>query len=149
MPNGVNPEILTEELAQIVQSAFENMLDLQVNPSGMAWYPSSDRLTAMVHLSGSWNGAVLLECDPEQACQFTGRFLSIDPPPVVNDIVRDVLEELANIIGGNLKCALGTGIELSMPTLIEGGSADVNVGKQLGFECVCGPFWTTIIADPK
>ncbi len=48
----------------------------------------------------------MFECDRQLACQFAGRFLSVDAPESVNDDVRDVLGELANMIGGNMKSAL-------------------------------------------
>jgi len=57
-------------------------------------------------MAGDWNGAILLECDRRQACQFAGRFLSLDPSDTVDDVVRDVLGELVNMIGGNMKCVL-------------------------------------------
>ena len=66
-------------------------------------------MTSAVQLTGEWNGAVLLECDRGQACRFAARFLSIDLPDAVDDVVRDVLGELANMIGGNLKCVLSAG----------------------------------------
>ena len=56
-------------------------------------------MTAAVHLTGDWNGAALLECDRTQACNFAGRYFSADPSATVDDIVRDVLGELANMIG--------------------------------------------------
>jgi chemotaxis protein CheX len=74
-----------------------------------ALVPGADRLTSAVHLAGDWNGAVLLECDRRQACRFAGRFLSMDPSDTVDDVVRDVLGELANMIGGNLKCMCWAG----------------------------------------
>ncbi len=98
-------------VAQIVESVFITMMDLEVSPSGTPWSPSHDQLTSAVHLSGDWNGALLFECDRRQACQFAGRFLSMEPPEAVNDDVRDVLGELANMIGGNMKCARGSGSE--------------------------------------
>ena len=120
MPTELSIEILPEQLAQIVEAVFENMLNLVLTPTETAWFPGDDRLTSVIHLAGHWNGAVLLECDRRQACSFAGRFLSIDPPETVDDVVRDVLGELANIIGGNLKCILTPGIGLSMPSVVDG-----------------------------
>ncbi len=98
------------ELAQVVESVFRTMLTLEVTQSQAPWFPSEERLTAAVHLAGDWSGVVLLECDRWQACQFAGRFLSGDPPEKVDNVERDLLGELVNMIGGNLKCALGRGL---------------------------------------
>jgi chemotaxis protein CheX len=147
-------EILPDELAQIVESVFGTMLGLEVAGSGTAWYPSPDRLTAAVHLAGDWSGAVLLECSTGQACGFAARFLSMDPAETVDDVVRDVLGELANMIGGNLKCVLSAGIQLSMPSVVDGNDYSLRVcGAQLqarlSFDSEEGVFWIAILATRR
>jgi chemotaxis protein CheX len=150
MPTELSIEILPSELAQIVESVFGTMLSLEVGECGTPWFPSGNRLTSAVHLAGDWNGAVLLECDRGQACRFAGRFLSIDPPDTVDDVVRDVLGELANMIGGNLKCVLTRGIRLSMPSVVDGNDYSVRVcgaevRERLSFQCAEGLFWITVL----
>lgn len=150
MPTEITVGIPPSELAQIVESVFENMLSLQASESQSPWFPSGYRLTAVVHLAGDWNGAVLLECDRTQACRFAGRFLSMDTFEAVDDVVRDVLGELANMIGGNLKCVLTRGIRLSMPSVVDGSDYGLRVcrsevGERLAFQCAEGPFWITVL----
>ena len=96
MPSAMNVEILPSELAQIVDSVFEAMMGLEASACGSQWFGGEDRINAAVHLTGDWNGVVLVECNGEQACRFAGRFLSIDPPETVDDVVRDVLGELVH-----------------------------------------------------
>jgi chemotaxis protein CheX len=143
-------EVSVELLAEIVESVFKTMMGLEVSSSDAPWSHIGDRLTSFVHLTGDWNGAVLLECNSRQACQFAGRILAMDAPDIVDDDVRDVLGELANMIGGNLKSGMATGIRLSMPTVMEGHDYDLRVcGSQvlerLGFECAEGHFWVTAL----
>jgi CheY-specific phosphatase CheX len=140
-----------EMLTQTVEAVFLNMMNLEVSTNGTPWAPSPDRLTSAVHFSGNWNGALLFGCDRRQACQFTGRFLSVDPPEAVNDDVRGVLCELANMIGGNMKGAMAAGLSLSMPSVTEGSDYGLGVGgselkEWLPFQCADGPFWVTLIA---
>ena len=140
-----------EMLAQTVEAVFLNMMNLEVSPSGTAWAPSHDQLTSAVHLSGVWNGALLFECDRRQACQFAGRFLSMETPEAVTDDVRDVLGELANMLGGNMKSALATGLSLSMPSVTDGSDYGLRVcgsevHDRLAFRCADGPFWVTLLA---
>ena len=148
----MRPLILPSEVAQIVESVFATMLGLEVSQCGPPWFPGGDRLTSVLHLAGDWNGAVLLECDRSQACRFAGRFLSIDAPESVDDVVRDVLGELANIIGGNLKCVLTRGvIRLSMPSVVDGDNYSLRVcgaevRELIAFHCAEGPFWVTVLA---
>ena len=143
-------EIPPGALAQVVESVFENMLSLEVAECATPWFSGGDRLTSAVYLTGAWNGALLLECDSRQACTFAGRFLCVDIPDVVDDVVRDVLGELANMIGGNLKCVMTPGIHLSMPTVVDGSEnclriCGTEVREQLTFRLGEGLFWVTFL----
>lgn len=141
-------EIREDELAQIVQVVFETMLNLEVWQCPVPWFPGPDRLIASVHLSGEWSGEVLLECDRRQAQSLAGRYLSIIPPDTMHEVVRDVLGELANMIGGNIKCVLMRGIQLSLPSVVEAGGdrprrSRVGNLHHLSFQCAEGIFWVT------
>ena len=120
-------KVNAEMVAQTVEAVFLAMMDLEVSPGRATWAPAYDQLTSAVHLSGAWNGALLIECDRRQACQFAGRFLSMDPPEAVTDEVRDVLGELANMIGGNIKSAVAAGLSLSMPSVTDGSDYGLRV----------------------
>jgi len=145
----IDTGIVHGELAQIVESVFDSMLRLEAHESATPWAPGDNRVRAMVRLTSGWNGAVLMECDRDQACRFTGRFLSMDKPDSVDELVRDVLGELANMIGGNLKCVLKGGMKLSMPSVIEAGRDGAQTGAQvhhcLSFQTAEGPFGVIVI----
>lgn len=143
-------EVSVEMLADIVQSVFVTMMDLEVSPGDLEWQPAGDRLTSSVQLTGDWNGSVLLECSQHQACEFAGRILAMDAPEAVDDDVRDVIGELANMIGGNMKSGMGNGIRLSMPTVVD-GDYDLHVcgskvQDRLTFQCSEGHFWITVLS---
>ena len=137
-------------IAQIVESVFDAHMGLSLYETGTQWFPAPDRLTAAVHLSGEWNGALMLECSRRQACRFAGRFLSMDPVDSVDDVVRDVLGELANMIGGNLKSILARGIHLSMPSVVDGEYSyrvcGSEIRDQLAFQSEAGTFWVTVLS---
>jgi CheY-specific phosphatase CheX len=127
------------------------MMGLEVFRCETPWVADAGRLTAAVHLSGDWNGALLFECSRWQACQFAGHFLSTDPPEIVDDDVRDVLGELANMIGGNMKFAVAEGLNLSLPSVMDGSDYGLRVcgselQDRLAFQCAEGPFWVTLLA---
>jgi len=78
----------------------------------------------------------------------------MDPPESVDDDVRDVIGELANMIGGNLKSGMAPGVRLSMPTVMEGNDYDVRVcGSQLlerlAFQCEDGDFFVTVLSTKE
>jgi chemotaxis protein CheX len=153
MPTELKVEIHPQELTQIVESLFQTMLNLETTQCAIPRTPGPDRLTSAIQLTGEWHGAVMLECNRSQACQFAGRFLSMDPPDTVDDMVRDVLGELANVIGGNLKCVLTQGIRLSMPSVVDGDYSlrvcGVEFRERLSFQCAEGPFWVTVLTTQK
>jgi CheY-specific phosphatase CheX len=102
-------------------------------------------------MAGEWNGVVLLECDRTQACHFASRFLSIDQPNAVDNDVRDVLGELVNMIGGNMKCLLAPGIQLTMPSVVDGSDYCLRVcgavlRERIAFQSAEGPIWVAILS---
>jgi len=145
-------EVSMDMLSEIVKSVFLTMMDLDLSNSDKAWHPGGNRLTSFVQLTGEWNGAVLLECSRDQACQFAGKILAMDPPETVDDDVRDVLGELANMIGGNMKCGMAPGVRLSMPTVLDGSDYDLRVcgsqiSERLAFQCDDSHFWVTVLSE--
>jgi chemotaxis protein CheX len=146
--------VVGTELVQIVESVFAAMMNLELRASGEPWFADANRLTSVVHLAGDWNGALMLECNRHQACRFTCRFLSIEPDDAAPEVVRDVIGELANMIGGNLKCILSKGIQLSMPTVVDGSDyflrvCGAEVEHRFAFQCTEGVFWVTVLTrDP-
>lgn len=144
-------EARLEMLVQIVESVFATMMDMQVTIDKTPLIPGGDRLMSFVPLTGAWNGAVQFECSPRQACQFTGRFLSMNPPDKVDADVVDALGELANMIGGNLKCAMPAGVHLALPSVADNTTYDQKVGelkiqKRFDFRCAEGHFWVSILS---
>lgn len=150
MPEAVSG-VSVETVVQIVESIFTSMLDVEVFVVDRAGAVSaSQRYTSSVYLEGDWNGAVSFECGPNEACILAGRFLSSPPPPAVDDDVRDVLGELANMIGGNIKSAIGADIRLSVPSVIEGRDYEIRVcgsdrADKISFEFSTGTFSVTVI----
>jgi CheY-specific phosphatase CheX len=144
-------ELSSEMIAQIVGSVFETMMSLEVERSGALWAPSEDRVTSAVCLSGDWNGAFLFECNRGAARRLAGCFLSMDAPEAVDEDVLSVLAELANMIGGNMKCAMMPGTVLSIPTVANGKGFNIDGGElrdRVAFHCAQGDFWVTILATP-
>jgi chemotaxis protein CheX len=138
------------DLAQIVVSVFQTMLNLELVPADMPWDTRPDTLTAAIYFAGTWQGAVLLECNRTQAFEFTHRLMAIDSPASINDDVRDTMGELANMLAGNLKSVLPSGIGLSMPSVVEGTDYSLricggNLVDRMPFSSATGTIWVTLI----
>jgi CheY-specific phosphatase CheX len=154
MPANSTFEIQMDELTQIVQDIFATMLCLEVSKSGQSWKPDGDRLTATIHLAGQWRGALALECEYKQACSFAARFLSMSPPEIVDDAVHDVLGELLNMIGGNLKYVLAGGLKLCLPSVVNGDDRRLRVCRagvkeRLVFDCAEGLFAIAVLREER
>ena len=129
-------------IEQIVQQVFQTMLNMEVQARELPWPPGRELVTASISLSGSWKGAVFVECGFQDAFLFTSRMLEIDPPTELNDDVRDALGELANMVGGNLKSVLPGGVDLSLPSVVWG--SDYTVGM-----CRAGTTERWVVESPE
>lgn len=150
----VADDLLLQDLSTIVASVFETMLNLEAAVADDPWFPSNDRLTAVVNVAGIWNGSVIIEFDRAQACRLTGRFLSTESPVAVDDVVRDVLGELANMIGGNLKSMLSPLSRISLPVVIDGFDYCWRIyggafPRRLAFVSSEGPFWVSAVGADR
>ena len=143
------PQLHQEDVDSVVGSVFSTMMGLEVWRSDDPCPPTPGLLTGAVYLTGSWEGAVCIHCGPAQACAFAGRFVGTEPPERVDDDVRDVIGELANMIGGNLKCTLCPGIRVSIPSVTDGASYTLRVCGarticRMAFQTEAGPVWITV-----
>ena len=154
MPEAIRLDTYKADLGRIAHDIFETMLGVEIEPAELEWQPARDRLTGAVYLAGAWRGAVLLECDRDQAYQFTNRLMAIPLPAEVNDDVRDTMGELANMLGGNLKSVLPHGVVLSMPSVVEGGDYSLRVCggnavvERTAYRSPAGVFWVTLVELP-
>lgn len=142
--------IRAAEVEQIVGTVFQTMLNMDAFLSDDTWIPEPDRVTATLSLHGQWTGAILIETSKSLANHFASRFLALASPD--DREVRAVLGELANIIGGNLKCTLNPGALLSMPTIVDGHAYSVHLCGVKSFEdhsfvCDGGTFWVRIVVQ--
>jgi chemotaxis protein CheX len=129
-----------ESISGIAGTVFQTMLGMEIAPAEADWTPDPEAVVAQVQLTGVWNGAVVLETSKEQAREFAGAFLSCPAPPDVDGDVRDVMGELANMIGGNLKSTMAHGATLSSPQVTEGAAPEGAVDRQ-AFSGSNGLFW--------
>ena len=151
MPAAFSLDVYRDDMARVVQSVFQTMMNLEVAPSDAPWTPSPDTITAAVLYVGEWRGATLVECAAQQACQFAVQFMRIEMPAAIDDDVRDVMGELANMVAGNLKSLLPRGVDLSIPSVVEGRDyslhvcGGVNATERMTFSSATGNFRVTLI----
>ena len=116
------------EVHNIVAEIWESMLGLPVgvgsddNPSG-----TGREVCAAVQITGAWDGAVIIECDEVAAAAFTRAMLGLEDEDPTESDVHDVMGELANMAGGNVKAMVGDDTRLSLPTVVVGERLDLSV----------------------
>jgi chemotaxis protein CheX len=71
-----------------------------------------------VSITGSWHGHLVYACSTLAAKRAAAAFLAMEVDEVGQEDIQDVLGELANIIGGNVKAMLPNGCFLSLPTVV-------------------------------
>jgi|SRR5579863_4762082 len=124
------------QITQVVSSVFETMLGLKVDPIVDVYTPlKGEGFTASVQFMGEEKGLASLHCTVDQAIHFAAAMLGEEPAEVNSD-VWDVLSEIANMVGGNLKSLLAPGGSLSLPLVAQGRDY---------VQRLCEPTWTTTV----
>ena len=108
------------DLAELVEQVWVSYLD----PEGVSpLVPTCDanqpsEVHSSVSITGSWTGHVVYASSAAAARRAAAAFLAVEPDEVSQEDLSDVLGELANIVGGNVKAMLPPGATLSLPQVI-------------------------------
>ncbi len=142
-------ESYRQGVAQVVASVYETMLNVSVQELAEPCEALQSAFIGAVYYAGNWQGALLVECTREQAMEWAGRLMSLDPPIALED-TRDGLGELTNVIAGNLKPLLPPGVGLSLPSVVQGSDYSLqicggNLSETLCFQDHLGSFHITLV----
>jgi CheY-specific phosphatase CheX len=130
------------EIAQIVATIWQSVLGIECQPTTDLPGASTGTMLGCVHITGAWQGAVVLGCPKAFAARAaTIMFNTPDQECNVTDM-QDAIAELTNMIGGNLKALLtdAEACQLSLPSVVAGsdyitripGSRPIN---RIAIEC--------------
>ncbi|MFI5493174.1 chemotaxis protein CheX [Actinoplanes sp. NPDC051859] len=108
------------DLAEMVEQVWVSYLDPEgINPLIMT---GDDKQATEVHstvsITGTWHGHLVYASSLQAAKKSAAAFLAMELDEVGQEDVSDVLGELANIVGGNVKAMLPAGCFLSLPTVV-------------------------------
>jgi chemotaxis protein CheX len=116
----VEVEVSADDLAEMVEQVWMSYLD----PEGVSpLIPTYDEdqpseVHSSVSITGSWTGHVVYASSNAAARRAAGAFLAMEADEVSPEDLSDVLGELANIVGGNVKAMLPPGCFLSLPQVV-------------------------------
>ena len=106
------------------QEVFDTMLSMELTEQGNQEFTETSRIVGSVSLAGSISGTVNIHVSDTFAAQITANMLGMELAEVDSDEeVHDVIGELSNMIGGDLKshlCDAGFTCELSIPSITSG-----------------------------
>jgi len=112
------------EIAAITQDVWRAFVGLEVDGPVSPEPPREPPFCAAeVDISGPWTGRVLLECSPVLAGEAAAQVFEVDAENVDGPMMGELMAELANQIGGNLKSLLPQGCTLSLPKQFVGRAA--------------------------
>jgi chemotaxis protein CheX len=116
------------DLSSIADQVWSSYLD----PDGVAPLIPAEGpnppfgVVASVSISGGWSGHVVVSCSTPAAREAAAAFLMMDDATDVSmDDVADVMGEIANIVGGNVKSMLPAASFVSLPQVVEGSKSAV------------------------
>ena len=113
-----------EDLSEIVEQVWSSYLDPEGVEPLLPVYDDIDAMKTDMHASvsitGTWHGHVVVACNESAAKNTSAAFLAMEVEEVGEADMMDVLGELANIVGGNVKSMLPPGCFVSLPTVVTG-----------------------------
>ena len=114
------PVVTEGDLAEMVEQVWVSYLD----PEGISplVVHGDNKQVSDVHstvsITGNWHGHLVYASSRDAARKAAAAFLAMEPDEVGQEDISDVLGELANIVGGNVKAMLPAGCFLSLPTVV-------------------------------
>jgi len=142
-----------DELTQIAQMVWESVLQMPLEPiaTGVNEHDAAS-LTAIISITGAWNGHVTATVSESLAHQIASTMLEIGPESLSREDVFDALREVINMLGGNVKAVLPAPCQLSLP-LVATGPLEMSFGRRsveesIHFQCHEHSLEITLRAEP-
>jgi chemotaxis protein CheX len=109
-----------DDLTAMVEQVWTSYLDPEgIDPLIPSEEANDDsEVHSSVAITGSWQGAVVYGSSAAAARNAAAAFLAMEPDEVTEEDLSDVLGEMANIVGGNVKAMLPPGCYLSLPQVV-------------------------------
>jgi hypothetical protein len=139
----INEDILRE----VTQTAWQAMLGISLEASGApAKVVREDHIVSQVSIHGAWDGTVFIRWTPTAAHNAARLLYQSDTPSA--EEVRDLIGEMANIVGGNLKGLLPGPSWLSLPIVEHSPGTDIANAvavHEAWFECAGEPVGVRVV----
>lgn len=144
-------QISKQNIVEATEEVFSSVLDLDIQPTSSQLVSCvAPTITGLVNISGSFVGAVTVCCSLSMAKTAAAAVFSYAPEEAPAEDVRDVMGELANMVGGSIKALLPGSCGLSLPAVVEGSDyrlvvRDSHVLSRVEFDCMDKPISVTVV----
>ena len=124
--SGINSVDLRGFISGAMNEVFDTMLsmDIELADEGVQATVDGERIVGSVGLAGKAVGSVSIQVNEAFARSITAAMLGMDEDEIDGDEdVHDVIGELSNMVGGDLKsrlCDEGLDCDLSIPSITRG-----------------------------
>ena len=123
------------------QDVFDTMLSMELAEQTSQSLTDGSRIVGSVSLAGSVSGTVNVHVSDAFAARITANMLGMEVDEIDSDEeIHDVIGELSNMIGGDLKsrlCDAGFACELSIPSITSGRDFTIESKGWAVKEVVC------------
>lgn len=109
----MKPILQYDLIDDVTQQVWTQFLGIPITPSPTSLGQSE--CAAVISIAGHWNGAIVVACNRRLARQAAATMLSLPAAEIDDECWRDTLNEVANIIGGNIKALLPGPSRLGLP----------------------------------
>jgi chemotaxis protein CheX len=148
-------EMTEVDVAEVIESVFSGMLGFELHRTHSDAAPAAgDRFIGTVHITGSWSGSVVVECPEAFGRAVAATMFGTEPDAVEDDELIDVMGELANMTGGNVKSLLPGDAALSLPTVVRGADFRVvvpgtHLARSLAYESEGHVFQVRVLSKDR
>jgi chemotaxis protein CheX len=111
---------LSEQVTEAAMLVWSTVIGLPLEPTGHPLADRPDVLTGTVHITGEYDGAVHVRVTSALAATVAGRMFSLPATEIDEELTRDALAELTNMVGGQIKSLVAGPSKLSLPQVVAG-----------------------------
>ena len=139
------------DVAQLVEDIWGGMLGLPVKMrEAPAETDGGRNLSALVQLSGDWDGAVAVNCPEGLARKVAAVMFGVEAAETSEADIHDAIGEVANMTAGTVKGLVDGYCRLSLPTVTGGIQMSISmpgsrVVKATAFDCEDSSFSVVVV----
>jgi chemotaxis protein CheX len=123
-----------EDIFSIACNVLDTMIHIEAAPSQDSLQTgTAGDITGCIQISGAWKGAVILQSTEQFARHAAAQMFSVAEEDVTAADMQDVMAEITNMIGGNIKSQIPSPSYLSLPRVTNGDdlSLDLTCSKDI------------------